>query len=191
MRYQYIVILKKTSARATDAFSLLLCLFSAITFGYRSFTAGHINYLALVLAIALLAGPATTLIIRAKNGTAVRYRIWLLAAAIGWIGLTPTPWVGAFYFVLAFLEAQTKRPLEIGFDQDLVVINTLIKRRFDWSMFNNVVLKDGLLTLDFKDNRLLQKEVADDEDDDDVDEEEFNAWCRSKILLWNKKDFAS
>lgn len=190
MRYQYIVVLKKTSARATDALSILLCFFSAVTFGYRSFATGHISYLALALAIALLAGPALTLFVRQKNGTAARYRVWLLAAAIGWIGLTPTPWAGAFYFVLAFLEAQTKRPLEIGFDQDRVVFNTLFKRRFDWSVFNNIVLRDGLLTLDFKDNRLLQKEVADDADDD-VDEEEFNAYCRSRILLWNKKDFAS
>ena len=181
MRYQYIVVLKKNSARATDAFSLLLCLFSAITFGYRSFVAGHVNYLALVLAIALLTGPAITLIVWLRNRTPARYRVWLLIAAIGWIGLTPTPWVGAFYFLLAFLEAQTKRPLEIGFDQDRVVINSLIKRRFDWSVFNNVVLRDGLLTLDFKDNRLLQKEVADDEDDDDVDEEEFNSWCRARV----------
>ena len=183
MRYQYVVILKKTGARATDALSILLCLFSALTFGYRSFVTGHIYYLALVLAIVLLAGPALTLISYRKNTMAARYRIWLLAAAIGWIGLTPTPWVGAFYFLLAFLEAQTKRPLEIGFDQDHVVINTLIKRHFDWSAFNNIILRDGLLTMNFKDDRLLQKEVADDEEEDDVEEEEFNAYCQSRISL--------
>ena len=108
MRYQYVVILKKTSARATDALSLLLCLFSALTFGYRSFATGHSNYLALVLAVALLAGPAFTLIFYRKNPMGARYRIWLLAAAIGWIGLTAMPWVGAFYFLLAFLEAQSR-----------------------------------------------------------------------------------
>ena len=48
-------------------------------------------------------------------------------------------------------------------------------------MFNNVVLKDGLLTLDFKSNRLMQREVADDDDEDDADEEEFNAYCRSRL----------
>jgi len=181
MRYQYVVILKKTGARATDALSILLCLFSALTFGYRGFVTGHINYLTLVLSIALLAGPSFTLIIYRKDRMAARYRIWLLAAAIGWIGLTSTPWVGAFYFLLAFLEAQTKRPLEIGFNQDRIVINTLVKQRFSWSAFNNIVLRDGLLTMDFKNNRLLQKEVADDDDDDDVEEEEFNAYCRSRL----------
>ena len=183
MRYRYIVILKKNSERATDALSLLLCFFSALSLGYRSIASGHIGYPTLILAFLLLAGPPITFYIYRKHRSAVRFRYWLLAAGIGWIAFTPTPWIGAFFFVLAFLEAQAKRPLEIGFHDDRIVINTLIKQRFNWSDLNNVILRDGLLTLDFKNNRLLQKEVADDEEDDDVDEEEFNEYCRGKILL--------
>jgi hypothetical protein len=207
MRYQYVVILKKKSERASDAFSILLCFFSAISFLLAALrdmaparqgsaanprTAGvpaaalHFPPSAMLsagLALLLLIGITINLILRRKGNSGVRYRYWLLIAAIGWIGTTATPWVGAFFFLLSFLEYQTKRPLEIGFDHDRVVMNTLIKRRFDWNMFNNIVLKDGLLTLDFKDNRLVQREVADDEDEDDADEEEFNAYCRSRLGL--------
>ena len=198
MRYQYVVILKKKSERASDAFSVLLCLFSALSFLLNAFrtlriirithlmhSSTHVDmptgsWISVGLALLLIAGVVANLT-RRKGGAVVRYRYWLLVAAIGWIGTTPTPWVGAFFFLLAFLEYQTKRPLEIGFDHDRVVINTLIKRRFDWSMFNNVILKDGLLTLDFKDNRLLQREIADDDEEDDADEDEFNAYCRSRL----------
>jgi hypothetical protein len=206
MRYQYVVILKKKSQRASDAFSILLCLFSAISFLLNalrdirtdhltrvgsaaaslpgSTTAPHFPASALLsagLALLLLIGVALNLLARRKGATGVRYRYWLLLAAIGWFGTTPTPWVGAFFFLLAFLEYQTKRPLEIGFDHDRVVINSLIKRRLQWNMFNNVILKDGLLTLDFKDNRLLQREIADDDEEDDADEAEFNAYCRDRL----------
>ncbi len=198
MRYQYVVILKKKSERASDAFSVLLCLFSALSFLLNALRDTHTNrpthagsataphfptsvLLSGSLTLLLLAGIAFNLLTRRKGGAGVRYRYWLLIAAIGWIGTTPTPWVGAFFFLLAFLEYQTKRPLEIGFDHDRVVINTLIKRRLDWSMFDNVILKDGLLTLDFKDNRLLQREIADDDEEDDADEDEFNAYCRSRL----------
>jgi hypothetical protein len=207
MRYQYVVILKKKSERASDAFSILLCLFSALSFLLNALRDIRTDHLARAgsaanpqpgnatatphfspsvllsggLALLLLTGIVFNLLARRKGGAGVRYRYWLLIAAIGWIGTTPTPWVGAFFFLLAFLEYQTKRPLEIGFDHDRVVVNTLFKRRFDWGMFNNVILKDGLLTLDFKDNRLLQREVVDDEEEDDADEEEFNAYCRSRL----------
>ena len=173
MRYPYIVILKKNSERATDALSILLCLFSAISFllsalhGIPATGVLHLPASSLLsggLALLLLIGITVNLILRRKGKPGIRYRYWLLLAAIGWIGTTPTPWVGAFFFLLAFLEYQTKRPLEIGFDYDRIVMNSLIKRRFEWSMFNNIILKDGLLTLDFKDNRLIQREVADDED---------------------------
>jgi hypothetical protein len=196
MRYQYVVILKKKSERASDAFSILLCFFSAISFllaalrdiatarqGSAALRFPPSALLSAGLALLLLIGITINLIRRRKGNSGVRYRYWLLIAAIGWIGTTATPWVGAFFFLLSFLEYQTKRPLEIGFDHDRVVMNTLIKRRFDWNMFNNIILKDGLLTLDFKDNRLVQREVADDEDEDDADEEEFNAYCRSRLGL--------
>jgi hypothetical protein len=182
MRYQYVVILKKDTERVTDSFSVLLILVSAIVFFYLGFQSGHLKYIPLLFAAALLTGLLINVLARRRGGTGIRYRYWLLLAAVGWIGFTTIPWFGAFFFLLAFLEYQTKRPLEIGFHHDRVVINTLIKRRFDWSAFNNVVLRDGLLTLDFSNNRLMQKEVADDEDEDDADEEEFNAFCRARLM---------
>ena len=181
MRYQYVVILKKDSERATDILSFLLCLFSALNFLYIQVRSRQVDYFLMPTALILITGLIINIVNRRRRHQQVRYRYWLLLSAIGWIGMTTTPWVAAFFFLLAFLEYQTKRPLEIGFDLDRIVINSLIKRRYAWSDFTNIVLKDGLLTLDFKNNRLLQKEVADDEDEDDADEEEFNTYCRERV----------
>src|SRR5580700_8390852 len=99
MRYPYVVILKKNSERATDALSILLCLFSAITFLYRSLQLGKLNYIALLLSGLLIAGLLVNLLLRRQGKPGIRYRYWLLLAAVGWIGTTPTPWVGAFFFL--------------------------------------------------------------------------------------------
>jgi hypothetical protein len=104
----------------------------------------------------------------------------LLIAAVGWLAMPVMPWLGALFFLLAFLEYQARHPLEIGFSPDRIVLNTLVRRRFGWSAFNNVMLKDGLLTLDFKSNRLLQK-VVDDDEEGEADEDEFNAYCRDML----------
>jgi len=193
MRYQYVVILKKNSERLTDLLSILLCLFSAFSFLFFAIGAPEppagSPLLMLSAAIILLAGLVINLLAkRRSHNTRVRYRYLLILAAIGWIGMTSAPWIGVFFFLAAFLEYQTKRPLEIGFHNDRVVINTLIRQRHEWSVFNNIVLKDGLLTLDFKSNRLMQKEVADDEDEDDADEEEFNAYCRGCLTAQDHQD---
>jgi hypothetical protein len=189
MRYEYVVILKKNSERATDLLSILLCLLSAFCFLYTAVSSVYSGtgatayfYLIGAAAIVLLAGLIININAKRRSRhTRVRYRYLLIIAAIGWIGMTSMPWIGLLFFAVAFLEYQTKRPLEIGFHHDRVVINSLIKQRHDWTSFNNVVLKDGLLTLDFKSNRLMQKEVADDDEEDDADEEEFNAYCRARL----------
>ena len=183
MRYQYVVILKKDGERATDWLSILLCFCSAAIFLYWLLTGAHSNYFLYAVAALILAGLVLNTIVRRKGREQVRYRYILLLAALGWLGMPFLSWMGILFIGLAFLEYQTKRPLEIGFDRDRVVINTLIRQRHDWSVFNNVLLKDGLLTLDFKSNRLIQKEVADDEDEYDADEDEFNAYCRDRLAM--------
>jgi amino acid transporter len=183
MRYQYVVILKRDSGRTIDRFSLLLCLFSGLCFLFEQSRIGNFNYFITWMAILLLAGTLLNLRL-ARKKKQPRYRILLLIAAVGWLAMPVMPWLGALFFLLAFLEYQARHPLEIGFSPDRIVLNTLVRRKFGWSAFNNVMLKDGLLTLDFKSNRLLQK-VVDDDEEGEADEDEFNAYCRDML----KKSF--
>jgi hypothetical protein len=180
MRYPYVVILKKDSERTIDFISILLCLFSVLNFLNVQIGANHFQVFFSSFAAVVLIGTVLNIVL-ARKGRQVRYRYWLLIAGLGWLGMPFLPWLGALFFLQSFLEYQVKRPLEIGFSGDRVVVNTLFKRSYDWTAFNNVVLKDGLLTLDFKNNRLLQKEVLEDDDEDDADEEEFNDYCRNRL----------
>src|SRR5579872_699103 len=181
MRYRYVVILKKEGERATDLLSVLLCFVSAVIFLLSQLKAAHPNYYLYVFSVLLAAGLAINVVARGRGKRQVRFKYLLLLAALGWFGMPVFPWIGVLFLALAFLEHQTKRPIEIGFDHEQVVINTLVRQRHAWSAFNNVLLKDGLLTLDFKNNRLLQKEVVEDEDEENADEEEFNAYCRERL----------
>jgi len=90
-------------------------------------------------------------------------------------------WVGLPVLLLALLEKQARFALEIGFTSDRIVFNTLFKRRFRWTDFSNIMLKEGLLTLDFKNNKIFQKETIDE--DGDADEDEFNEYCRKQLQV--------
>jgi hypothetical protein len=180
MRYQYVVILKRDSDRTIDLISVLLCCFSALSFLYSQSRSRNFNYFLFLASVIILAGVGVNIYRSRTNRWRVRYKYLLLSAGIGWLGMPWLQWLSVVFFLLTFLEYQTKYPLEIGFSPDHVVINTLIKRSFDWSAFSNIILKDGLLTLDFKNNRIIQKEVVDDEEDD-ADEDEFNDYCRDRL----------
>jgi hypothetical protein len=89
-------------------------------------------------------------------------------------------WLVFVFVALALLEHQAKHALEIGFSSKEIVFNSLFKKRHQWSELTNVMLKDGLLTVDFKNNKLFQKEI--DEGEQEASEEEFNLWCRKQLF---------
>jgi hypothetical protein len=179
MHYDYVVTLKRENAHKTDLISLLLLIFSLFAFCFVMIRSGLNLFLCLGIAT-VLSGLLVSLR-SARKKKEMRFRSWLFAAGICWIGMPFLQWMILPFFLMALLEAQAKYPLEIGFYSEGVVLNSLLHKKFPWSSLQSVILKDGLLTLDFNNNKLIQKEVLDD-DDPDAREDEFNDYCRSKLV---------
>jgi branched-subunit amino acid aminotransferase/4-amino-4-deoxychorismate lyase len=60
-----------------------------------------------------------------------------------------------------------------------VILPGLTRQRIvEWSELTNVIKRDDLLTLDFKNNRLMQVQIV---NADDVPENEFNQFCRQQL----------
>jgi hypothetical protein len=179
MIYQYVVTLKNTSSKYIDRFSLLLLTISVLLFAREQFFSDNIkiSYLFGAIAIAFVVG--SNLYQQRKTGKIPYYGNALFIAAIAWVTMPFLPWLFVPFALMGLFERQAKLPLEVGFSDDRVVINTLIRRKYTWADFNNIVLKDDLLTLDFKNNRLLQRETIDEEGD--ADEDEFNLYCSDRL----------
>lgn len=65
-------------------------------------------------------------------------------------------------------------------NQIIKIDKLLFSPSYKWSDFSNIILKDNLLTLDFRNNKLLQLDI--NEEKTDVDQEEFNAFCAAHLL---------
>jgi hypothetical protein len=114
-----------------------------------------------------------------KKGKAVFFRIALLLAAGGWYIQPKGMIIAIIYLLAALLEKQVKFPMEVAFDDDGVVFNTFPKKFYRWNAFKNVVLKDGLLTIDFQNNKFIQREL--DSFPSSEIEIEFNSFCRTRL----------
>ena len=179
MHYDYVVTLKRENARKTDLVSILLLIFSILVFIYVQISQGMNGFMS-IAAIILLTGLGMNFY-ALRKGKEMRFRNWLFAAALFWLGMPFFQWMFIPFLFFGLLEAQAKYPLEIGFHAEGVVLNSLFKKKFPWNSFQSVILKDGLLTLDFSNNKIFQKEVLDDEEPD-AEEDEFNDYCRSKLV---------
>jgi hypothetical protein len=179
MIYQYVVILKNKHSKFIDLIGLLLGILSVVFF-VRELLVAHQVGIAYLLGAVFVTGVLVWNVVQSSKGRKVYYSRALLIAALVWMKMPFFQWLAFVFIILALLEYQAKYALEIGFSDHEIVINSLFKKRYQWSQFDNIILKDGLLTLDFINNRILQREVQDDEENE-ADEEEFNAYCRQQL----------
>jgi hypothetical protein len=179
MIYQYVVVLKSQHNRYIDILGFLLSLFSIACFTREVFLSGQVSIAYLLGAVFVTAVVAWNLYQSSKKRK-VYYSRALLIAALVWMKMPYLQWFAFLFIILGLLEYQAKYPLEIGFSDNEIRINALFKRKYQWSQFNNIMLKDGLLTMDFTNNRVLQQEIEDDEESE-ADEDEFNDYCRKNL----------
>ena len=93
----------------------------------------------------------------------------------------------AVSIILSWMEREALASQEIGFTNTHIIFNGLWNKKHEWTEISNIVLKDGILTIDFNNNRLFQKETDDLEDEDyDGEEDEFNTYCQEQLLLSKK-----
>jgi hypothetical protein len=86
----------------------------------------------------------------------------------------------AICFVLfsMFIYFFTQQKTNISFNNENIVIkNGFFRRIIEWNNLNNTVLKDGVLTLDFKNDKLIQEEV----EGEIVNEKDFTTFLKNKF----------
>jgi hypothetical protein len=65
------------------------------------------------------------------------------------------------------------------FDPSAIKQKNFPWKKYQWSKLSNVILKDNLLTIDFKNNKLIQAEIT----NDDINEKEFNEFAKEQLDL--------
>ena len=102
-----------------------------------------------------------------------------LWAITGWIFLGHL-WVASAVAAIALLKGAVKKNFEFVLREKEIHLRIFPQQRIMWSDLQNVVLKDGVLTVDFKSNKIIQSEILPFESNIS-DEAEFNEFCRSRL----------
>ena len=180
--YDFVVTLKHPDYRIYNIISVLMCVMTltAEAFALLNSVFFSYNWLNIFLAAVIV----FTLVMAAfdinKKEYVVTFKWALYAAAFLWL-LYPLhiPFISVFFIIAALLERQIKFPQEIGFNNDGITFNTFPFKNYSWEQLKNAMLKDNLLTLDFTNNKILQKETESDVSSEI--EKEFNEFCRQQI----------
>jgi len=96
-----------------------------------------------------------------------------------WFQMLHFYWVAAIVVLLGILDYIARRPLLVRFTEQHIHYPSFPSKTIAWSDLQNVVLKDGLLTLDFANNKVLQSEI--DEETLSDEEAAFNLFAQNCI----------
>lgn len=97
--------------------------------------------------------------------------------AFCWMGIGVYSLV-AVCMVVGLLYFLALQKLEFLFNEVGVTKMNLPKKEYEWNEISNVILKDNMLTLDFKNNKIFQAEI---DPSQNIDEQNFNLSCSRQV----------
>ncbi len=185
--YEYIIVLKKKSFELIDNISKLMLLLALAAFIFDSFFTLYHHNTKLTPSLAWLLVFISVAIIswwsfcswQQRRGLIPYYRFALMFAAWGWFIVPTGAWIAAIYLVACFMEKPVKVSPEVALDNEEIVFNSFPQKKYTWNEITNIVLKDGLLTIDLKNNTLIQHNT--DSATDANIEAEFNQFCKLRV----------
>ncbi len=181
--YPYVVIIKQKSRQRVELLGIITILIFLLLLLQRMYehpSSRIINLLVFISVSGMLAYQVKYFLAARK----VIIRPLYIVAFLSLLLIPPFSWFAILFVIMAILEKLALTPEEIGFSNDEIVFNGLLPKKIRWTDLNNVILKDGIITIDFKNDRLIQKETDDEEDEDeDASEEEFNSFCAERLKI--------
>jgi hypothetical protein len=182
--FDYIIVCKTPDFKKVDRVSQFMYLLSILGFSFGIYKG---LYTKPALIIAIMTSVICWFIFcltQKKRGGVPYYRLGLLFASWGWFLMPKALIISGIYLIGALFERQVKFPYEIAFDPTGIVINTFPKKQFSWAMIQNALIKDDVITIDFKNNKLIQKDI--NEPVTEAITHEFNTFCAQQIAIANQ-----
>ncbi len=143
------------------------------------------NLISLTLSIVLVVLLAAGLLINyfskplLKQQSFIKSIAWDVIAGVAFIVIFKYYWFAFAIILIGVFEFLATRKLKIFFFSEKIQLDFFIRKNIDWQQLNNAILKDRLITIDFKNDRLIQVEIA--PESYDVDEVAFNQFCQNQL----------
>ena len=178
---RFMISLKNEKLRTYTIFSWLIILLNFIAFVYLGVTGwskiANLPYFA--------AGLLLAIFIFRSIGNREEYEsdsisLCFSLVIIAWI-VMQFYWAAVIIIFLFLFQDISRRKLIVLFYDDRIIYPSFPKRTILWTELNNVILRDGVLTIDLKNNKVFQNEIY-----SPASEIDFNEYCDSQLKAVRK-----
>jgi len=179
MTNKFIITLKNEKVKLYNRLSWLIIFINIVVFIYFAFFAPENNIKNTALASLILLTACFLLRYYFRNSKySFTLRPFFMLLMIGWFGIG-NYWIAGIIVLFDILSAISIMPKTVRFSYDYFDYPSFPPKTIYWDKVTNVLLKDGLLTFDLKNNKLIQQMI--DESKTVMDEKEFNDFCKERM----------
>lgn len=113
-----------------------------------------------------------------RRGLLKKFQAVFSLVMIVFVWLVLEEWLPAMLNALLISAiSYLKKSIKMSINEKGIFIFSFPLKSYQWNEFSNVMLKDGILTLDLKNNKLVQLLTLEDY----IDEADFNEFCQKRI----------
>jgi hypothetical protein len=173
----FVLVLKNEKVRSYRLISLLLFTINFLCILYITYLKGFTKWGPLIIAAAgMIAGFSS--FYQQKKNERIRFAGAFLLFVVAWIsiGYFLPAVINVIFPCLSFVTMQV--PV-VTVNEAEILYPSFPKKKIVWNELNNLIIKDGLLTIDFKNNKVIQQYIS--ETSADVNEKEFNQFCQQQL----------
>jgi hypothetical protein len=167
------LVLKNEKEKQYRILALFIIIVNVLFFTWLAITDRELRIKAILTSIIVIAGILVPYYLKRLSAIGISIVfIVLFYLEIGY-------WqVAIVIAILSLMYVISARQLVVFVSDEHITYPSFPKKEIVWNDLNNLILKDGLLSIDFKNNKLAQAIVLNDKNNADVDEKEFNEFCQ-------------
>ena len=174
---QFELVLKSEKEASYKRISILLLMLNLVGILFITYLKAFNSWGPFIIALVAVFAAFSSFYFRNKNEKAIlTVAFFLLSFA----------WIIADYWLVGILNilfmilhrAALQKPI-VTINESQVIYPSFPRKKIDWQELSNLIIKDGLLTIDFKNNKIIQQQVVNSQST--IDEKEFNDFCRQQL----------
>jgi hypothetical protein len=104
--------------------------------------------------------------------------VYFWSKGLSLVALSHAILAGVLLLFMIYLRRRENGETIVVSESNVILPGLMGQRIVEWSLLANLIKRDDLLTLDFKNNRLIHVQVI---NSDDIPEDEFNQFCQQQL----------
>jgi hypothetical protein len=182
----YTIILPNEKAATYKVVTFIIAIINLLAFLLMAMKSAksELNSVLMPMGFSIMSFPFIYYFIFKKNRKIISFDVSFLMGGFVWIFLGMV-FPGILLLLFSIFGFYTNKIFKLEIGKAEIIYPSFPKKHYSWNEVENLILKDNILTIDFKNNKLLQF-TLNESDNKNLNEVNLNNFVQEQLIQKNK-----